>query len=50
MIIAELLCADDTMQVRLHELLYEINFFEGLHIGWAEDVEDGDDVLVTEVA
>jgi hypothetical protein len=38
------------MQIRLHKLLYQIHFLEALQVGWAEDIEDGDDVLVVKVA
>ena len=38
------------MQIGLHELLDEIDLLEAEEIGWSEDVEDGDDVLVVEVS
>lgn len=50
MIVAECLCADDAMEVGLHELLDEIDLPELCEARGLEDVEDGDDVLVVEVA
>lgn len=49
MIVAKLLGADDTVKVRLHEFLHEVDLFEFLETGRAEDIEDGDDVLVMKV-
>lgn len=45
-IVAKLLGADDTVKVRLHEFLHEINFLELLKARRAQNVQDGDDVLV----
>ena len=50
MVVAELLGAYDAVEVCLHELLDEIDLLEVVDAGGAEDVEDGDDVLVVKVA
>lgn len=50
MIVAQLLGADDAVKIGLHEFLDEVDLLELLEIGWTEDVEDGDDVLVMKVA
>jgi hypothetical protein len=50
MIITQLLCPDDPMEISLHELLDEVDLLEALEIRGTEDIEDGDDVLVVEVA
>jgi len=50
MIVTKFLGSDDTMEVSFHELLNEINFFKVCQ-GWRfQNVEDGDDVLVVEMA
>ena len=49
-IIAESLCSDNSVQVGLHQLLYEVDFFEVLERWRAENVKDGNDVLVVEVS
>jgi hypothetical protein len=50
MVVTEGLGAYDAMHVSLHELLDEIDVPKVVEGGGAEDVEDGDDVLVVEVA
>ena len=42
--------ANDPVHVRLHELLNQIDFGEGIVVARLLDVEDGDDVFVFEVA
>lgn len=49
-VIRQRLCPDDPVQIGLHELLYEIDLAKVVYVGWPEDVEDGDDVLVVKVA
>lgn len=49
MIVAKLLGADDTVKVRLHEFLDEVDLLELLETGRTQDVEDGDDILVMKV-
>ena len=49
-VIAKLLGPYHTMQIRLHELLHEVNLFEVIETGGSQNVENGDDVLVMEVA
>jgi hypothetical protein len=46
---ADLLCADDAVEVGLHELLDEVDLAKGGERGRAEHVEDRDDILVPEV-
>jgi hypothetical protein len=48
-IVAELLGADDSVQVGLHELLDEVDLLEIVIGVWSENVEYGDDVFVMEV-
>ena len=50
MVIAKLLGPYHAMQIRLHELLYEVNFLEILEALGSQDVENRDDVLMMEVA
>ncbi len=50
MVIAELLGTDDTVEISLHKLLDEIDLGKVVQRGWAQYVEDADDVLVVEVA
>ena len=50
MIITQLLGPNNTMQIRLHQLLNQIDLLEALYIGWSEDIEDGYDVLVVEMS
>ncbi len=49
-IIGEILGTDNAVHVGLHELLDEVDLGESLVGSWLLDVEDGDDVLVVEVA
>lgn len=49
MIVGELLGPDHSMHVRLHELLNQIHFVEGLVVSRFLDVKDADNVLVVEV-
>lgn len=49
-IVAELLRADDAVEICLHKLLDEVDLAELVDVGRLEDVEDGDDVFVMEVA
>ena len=41
---------DDLMQVRVHQLVHDVNVVEAVDRGGAQDVLDADDVLVVEVA
>lgn len=50
MIVAQDLSANDAMHVGLHKLLNEVDLFEFIERRRAEDVKDGNDVLVTEVS
>ena len=48
-VVAQSLCSDDAMQVRLHQFLHEVYFLELFETGWLKDVENGDDVFVAKV-
>ena len=48
-VIGQLLCANYSVHVGLHELLNEIDLSEGIVVPRLLDVEYGDDVLVVEV-
>lgn len=50
MIIGQILGTDDTMHVGLHQFLNQVDLCEALVVSWLLDVEDGDDVLMVEVA
>lgn len=45
-IVAELLRAYDAVEIRFHELLHEVDLLEVGKAGWAQDVQDRDDILV----
>ena len=49
-VVRKLLCADDTVHVRLHKLLDEVDLSKALVVARLLDVEDGNDVFVVEVA
>ena len=49
MIVAKLLGADDTVEVRLHEFLHEVDFPELLETGRTQYVEDRYDILMMKV-
>lgn len=49
MIIAKLLCSDNTVKIRLHELLNKIDLLELFKGVRTEYIKDGDDVLMAEV-
>ena len=49
MIVAERLRPDDPVEVCFHQFLDEVYFFKVLEGRRAENVEDGDDVLVVKV-
>jgi hypothetical protein len=50
MVIAEFLCADDTMKIGLHKLLNEVDFSKLVKIWRPENIEDRDDVLMMKVS
>lgn len=50
MIVAEILGANDTVEISLHEFLDKIDLVEVIDAGWAENVKDGNDVFVVKVA
>ena len=47
-VVAEVVRADDGVQVCIHVLLHEVHLAEALEAGWLLDVEDLDDVRVVE--
>jgi hypothetical protein len=49
MIIAELLCSDNAVKIRLHELLNKVDLLELFEGVRTEYIKDGDDVLMAEV-
>jgi len=49
-VVGELLRADDSVHVSLHELLNEINLCERLQASWLLDVENGYDILMIKVS
>lgn len=49
MVVAEHLRTYDAMHIGLHEFLHQIDLFELVEGWWAENVEDGNDVLVMKV-
>ena len=50
MVVAQLLGTNDAVEIRLHQLLNEVDFGEFVYARWLKDVQDGDDVFVMEVA
>ena len=50
MVIAQLLRPNDAVQIGLHELLDEVDFLKVVEGCGSEDVKDGNDVLVVEMA
>jgi hypothetical protein len=50
MVVAEFLCADDTVKVRFHKFLNEIDFSKFIKIWRPEDIEDRYDVLMVKVS
>lgn len=49
MIIAELLGTYDTMEIGLHQLLYEIDLSKIMETWRPEDIEDGDDIFMAKM-
>ena len=49
MIVTERLSTNDTVQIRFHKLLNEINLLEIFDVGWLEYVEDRDDIFMIEM-
>ena len=50
MVVGQLLSADYTVEIRLHQLLDQIDLIELGQGRWPEDIEDCDDILVVKVA
>lgn len=50
MIIAQLLCPYDPMQIGLHQFLNQINFPKALQIWRPQNIEDADDIFVVKMS
>lgn len=50
MIITQLLCPYDSMQISLHQFLYQINLFKALQIRWSEDIENTYYILMVKMS
>jgi len=48
-VITEILCSDDSVQVGLEKFLYKVNLVERFVGGWLNDVEYRDDLGVSEI-
>lgn len=44
-IIREILCSDDSVHIRLHQLLDKVDFLESFEGGGFDDIDNGDDVF-----
>lgn len=50
MIIAEFLGTNDTVEIRLHKFLHEINLVKLMDAGWLQDIKNRDDVFMMKVS